>query len=190
MSNGRFMMAPRCLYPAEPVLPDRLGHRILDQRAGEPAALVELPCLEQCVGKLDARRCIRGVESHRPLQLFGRLGMPGESLQNETVQVVPLERPRCERLRALIDVVRRIPLFPGMQEPCESARRACVSRSCHRVPIGAADRLASRRREQIERGKHQRSLGLRPGVDPDGEQSGNNDAAPQASRSERHFGLL
>ena len=85
--------------------------------------------------------------------------MPGQALQDERVEVEPVEDARREQLAAEVGLMRAFPLLPRMQQTGEAAHRVGVNRTRGRVAVGRRQWFVGCWRIGVERGKRQRRRG-------------------------------
>ena len=166
--DGRVVEPPGRVDAAQSEFGRRLGGRLPNQRLEQPLALVEVAGFEQRFRELHPRRQVVRRRRECLAEPRGRLGMPREALQDDRIQVRPLEGARRERLRARVRLVGAVPLLPRMEHSAERADRFGVRGSSGGVAVRARNRLTRRSRVGVERQTRQgRRGGLRERQDND-----------------------
>ena len=137
VTDGDRMSTLRCCNATEAELRGRFRGRLPHQCLEQTAAFVEVARVEERFGKLDPTRKVIGLARKHFFELADGIRRTGETLQDDGVQVVHLERGRRKRLRANVRVMRSSPLFPRVKRSSERTDRLLVARSRGRVVIGA-----------------------------------------------------
>jgi hypothetical protein len=95
-----------------------------------------------------------------------RLGVPGEPLQDDGVEVPPFERTRRQGGGAGVNLVSRGPLFPRVQGAAQGANRGRIGGLCGGRARGRFDRVSRRLRKRVE-GENGEGRGRRLAEDDD-----------------------
>ena len=144
--RDRFVVTPsRRRNASQTKFGGRLRCRNAAQRLEQLLAPIEIPRFEERLGQLHPRGQLIWRNRQCLLELRRRVGVPGQALQHNRVEVVPGERSRRQRLGAGIRLVRGLPLLPGVQQAGERADRLGVVRTRGGVLVRARKHVARRR---------------------------------------------
>ena len=128
MGNGSGMVILGGVDASETKLRTGLCEGLADQRVEQPPASLEIARFEQRFRQREPCGQITGRLCERALEPDGGVCRPGEALQHDTVQVVPLERVRRQSLHAGICLVHRLELLPRLQHPRKGANGRGIGR--------------------------------------------------------------
>ena len=134
------------------------SHAGFRQRRELAFALLQVSRVQEGFRATEPRRKVIRRHRERGGQLIDGVTRTCKPLQDDRVEVVPVERARRKRLCSQVTLVRRPPLLPGVKDATERARRLSVARMCECVRMRARDGLACRGRIGLERQMRERRL--------------------------------
>ena len=139
----------------------RLSRGFLQQRVEQLAALEKVARFEHGFGQLEPGWQIVAIQRDGAPAERGSFVVARQTLQHDGIEVHPVEPSGCQRLRALIRLVRRVPQLPRVQPASQVSGGVRIRRLGGRRFVRTRQRLARGRRERRERKVGQRRNRLR-----------------------------